>query len=154
MNVYDYDSTANKRKVGVFAKIKATFFTPQFLLFVFCGGCGTLVNFLFSLMFAQYIDSTLAYVGGYSISLFATYALNTYLVFKLPFSFLRFAKFVLSYIPNFIILLTFVAVLLNIFGLCEVFVYLAAALLGLPLTFVIVKIYAFANKEQGEKNNG
>ena len=132
-------------------KIKTTFLSKEFILFVFCGGCGTLVNFLFSLLFSRLADPLLAYVGGYAISLFATYALNTYLIFKLPFSLWRFAKFVISYIPNFIILFSFVAVLLNICGWPAVLVYLAAAAFGLPLTFVLVKIFAFG-KKQGDKN--
>ena len=139
-----------KRKVSPAKRLKDTFFTPEFFLFVFCGGCGTLVNFCFSLMLSWRINSTLAYVGGYAGSLFATYALNTYLIFKLPFSFVRFVKFIISYIPNFFILLTVVAVLLNIFGFPELFVYLAAAVFGLPLTFVIVKIFAFGSRIKGD----
>jgi putative flippase GtrA len=135
-------------------KIKDTFYTADFLLFVFCGGCGTVVNFLFSLLLSYYIDSTLAYVAGYSISLFTTYTLNTYLIFKMPFSFRRLVKFVISYIPNFIILVTLVAVLLNHTCLPEYIVYLAAAVLGLPLTFVIVKFFAFgAINKKGEHHD-
>jgi len=55
--------------------------------------------------------------------------------------------------PKFIILFSFVAVLLNICGLPEVFVYLAAAALGLPLTFVIVKIFAFGSRKKGENKH-
>ena len=135
----------HESKIG---KWKATFWSREFFLFVFCGGCGTLMNFFVSLLVSRHLDSTLAYVIGYSISLFATYALNTYLVFKRPFSMVRFVKFVISYIPNFLILLTFVAVLLNLFHLPEVFVYLAAAGLGLPVTFVLVKLFAFGVKRE------
>lgn len=144
----------SERKTGTISKFKHTFLTSQFFLFVFCGGCGTLVNFFFSLTFSRHIDSTLAYVGGYAISLFVTYALNTYLIFKNPFSILRFVKFAISYIPNFLILLTFVAVLLNILHLPEIFVYLAAAVLGLPITFIIVKFFAFGSKVKGGKQSG
>ena len=136
------------------SKLKAPFFTSEFFLFVFCGGCGTLINFFLSLMFARLIDPTFAYVGGYTVSLFATYALNTSLIFKLPVSMDRFMKFVISYIPNFLILFTFVAILLNIFHLPEIFVYGAAAVLGLPVTFVIVKIYAFGRNMKEDTQNG
>ena len=109
-----------------------------------------MVNFLFSLLFSGFIDPVFAYIGGYLISLFATYALNSYLIFKLPFSFSRFLKFTISYIPNFLILVIFVAVLLNGFGFPKVLVYLAAAAFGLPLTFVLVKIFAFSNKNTSD----
>lgn len=128
--------------------LKDTFFTKKFFLFLLCGGGGTLVNFLVSLALSQEINATLAYVCGYAVSLFVTYLLNTYLVFKKPFSFLRFLKFALSYLPNFIILFTFVAVLLNIFHFPEVFTYLAAAAFGLPITFILVKAFAFGKKEE------
>jgi putative flippase GtrA len=137
----------DKREVSIVRRIKDTFLTPGFFLFVFCGGCGTLVNFFLSLILSKHINSTLAYVGGYAVSMFVTYALNTYLIFKLPFSAVRFIKFVISYIPNFLILFTFVAVLLNVFNLPEILVYLSAAVFGLPLTFVIVKTYAFGRKK-------
>lgn len=132
----------------IFHKIKDTFFTKAFFLFVLCGGGGTLVNFLVSLAFSRQINSTLAYVFGYTISLFVTYLLNSYLIFKKPFSLKRFLKFCLSYVPNFLILLTFVAILLNIFHLPEVFTYLAAAAFGLPVTFILVKTFTFGKKEE------
>jgi putative flippase GtrA len=125
------------------SKAKHTFFTPEFFLFMFCGGCGTLVNFFFSLSFSQRIDPTFAYAGGYAVSLFATYALNTALIWKQKLSLKRFVKFVISYIPNFLILFAFVAVLINIFHIWAIIVYLAAAVFGLPITFVIVKVFAF-----------
>ena len=135
---------------GRIGKLKATFLTPEFFRFVLCGGGGTLVNFGISLFASRHMNSTAAYVIGYSVSLFVTYTLNTYLVFKRPFSIVRFLKFAISYIPNFLILFTFVAVLLNLFHLPEVFVYLAAAALGLPITFVIVKLFAFGGKKERE----
>jgi len=133
------------------SKLKAIFWTPKFFQFVLCGGGGTLVNFCVSLLASRYMNATLAYVIGYSVSLFVTYGLNTWLVFKQRFSMIRFVKFVISYIPNFLILFTFVAVLLNRFHLPEVVVYLAAAALGLPVTFVIVKLFAFGTKKEREE---
>jgi HAD superfamily phosphoserine phosphatase-like hydrolase len=132
-------------------KAKNTFLTPEFFLFVFCGGCGTVVNFCFSLLFSQRIDPTLAYVCGYAVSLFATYALNSALIFKKRLNALRFTKFVISYIPNFLILFTFVAVLLNVFHLWKVVVYAGAALFGLPITFILVKLFAFRGESPERK---
>ena len=110
---------------------------------MFCGGCGTLVNFCFSLLFSRRADPTLAFAGGYAVSLFVTYALNSFLIFKQKLSAARLMKFVISYIPNFLILFSFVAVLLNVFHLWKVIVYASAAVFGLPITFVIVKRFAF-----------
>jgi putative flippase GtrA len=131
------------------SKVKNTFFTPEFFVFVFCGGCGTLVNFIISLLLAQLINSTVAYVGGYAVSLFVTYLLSSILIFKQRLSVIRFIKFIVSYIPNFLILFSCVAVLLNIFHIKEIIVYGCAAILGLPVTFILVKLFAFKKRYQG-----
>lgn len=124
-------------------KIKHRLFTSQFFLFILCGGCGTIVNFCFSVLFSQSINATTAYAGGYIISLFAAYALNASFIFKQPMAVPQFFKFVVSYIPNFIILFTFVTILLNVLHFPALLVYAGAAIFGLPVTFVLVKWFAF-----------
>ena len=128
-------------------KLKNTYYTRDFMLFIVCGGIGTLTNFVFSLLISMKTDATAAYVCGYGLSLFATYALNASLIYKERYRTGSFLKFVLSYIPNFMILFAFVAVFLNIFHWHKVIVYALAGLLGLPITFILVKVYAFAKRE-------
>lgn len=140
-----------KYNQGIFSKIKSTFLTLDFLLFIFCGGVGTLSNFLFSLLISTRIDPTISYVFGYSLSLFITYSLNTLLIFKRRLSAERFLRFILSYIPNFLILFTFVYLNLNVFRFHKAIVYAMAGLLGLPITFILVKIIAFS---KSRKNGG
>jgi putative flippase GtrA len=130
-------------KMPFFEKIKRTYFTKEFILFVFCGGMGTLTNFIISLFLSQTINPTAAYVFGYAISLFTAYALNAKLLFKSALGAGQFLKFAVSYIPNFIILFLFVAVFLNILRWNKVLVYGLAGLLGLPLTFILVKLMVF-----------
>lgn len=120
-----------------------TYVSKKFLIFVFCGGMGTLTNFVFSLMISTKIDPTIAYIFGYSISLFVAYFLNSRLNFKQRLGVTKFLKFVVSYMPNFVILFLFVFVFLNIFNWNKVIVYALASLFGLPITFILVKIYAF-----------
>lgn len=120
-----------------------TYVSKKFLIFVFCGGMGTLTNFVFSLMISTKIDPTIAYIFGYSISLFVAYFLNARLNFKQRLGVTKFLKFVVSYMPNFAILFLFVFLFLNIFNWNKVIVYALASLFGLPITFILVKIYAF-----------
>lgn len=127
-------------------KIKTTYFTKNFFLFIFCGGIGTLTNFVFSLIFSMKINSTISYVLGYSISLFVSYSLNSFIIYKEKLNLLRFIKFIISYLPNFIILFSLVFILLNILNWNKIIVYLLAGLFGLPVTYVFVKIYAFSKK--------
>lgn len=131
-----------------FAKMKETFFSKDFLLFLFCGGMGTLTNFVCSLAISTQINPTLAYVFGYGLSLFVAYSLNARLIFHAPLEATSFGKFVVSYIPNFLILFTFVSIFLNIFLWNEIIVYALAAVFGLPVTFVLVKIFAFRTSSQ------
>ena len=128
---------------GVVSRMKNTFLSRDFLLFVFCGGMGTLTNFVCSLAISTQINPTAAYVFGYGISLFTAYALNALLIFNEKLRASDFVKFVISYIPNFAILFAFVCIFLNIFGWHKVIVYALAALFGLPVTFVLVKLFAF-----------
>ena len=129
-------------------KMKETFLSKDFLLFVFCGGMGTLANFVCSLAISTQINPTLAYVFGYGLSLFVAYSLNARLIFHTPLKASSFGKFVLSYIPNFLILFTFVSIFLNLFLWNNVLVYALAAVFGLPVTFVLVKIFAFRTSSQ------
>ena len=141
-------------KMTLFEKIKQTYFTKEFILFVFCGGMGTLTNFIVSLIVSQAVNPTVAYVFGYAISLLAAYTLNAKLIFRSALGASQFAKFLVSYIPNFIILFLFVAIFLNILRWNKVLVYGLAGLLGLPLTFILVKIFAFTeDKNDASKNH-
>jgi putative flippase GtrA len=133
--------------VSFIAKLKSTYCSKEFLLFVFCGGMGTLTNFIFSLLISTALNPSLSYICGYGISLFVAYSLNAKLIFHNPLGFIAFVKFVISYIPNFLILLSFVLMFLNIFGWNKIIVYGLAGLLGLPLTFLLVKIFAFGKQK-------
>jgi putative flippase GtrA len=129
------------------AKIMRTYCTKQFMLFVFCGGMGTLTNFICSLLISTALNPSLSYICGYCLSLFVTYTLNAKLIFHSPLTFIAFIKFVMSYIPNFLILFIFVLVFLNIAGWNKIIVYGLAGFLGLPVTFILVKIFAFGKQK-------
>ena len=132
---------------SVWKKISNTYLTKDFMLFIFCGGMGTLTNFLFSLLISIRVNATLSYVLGFAISLSIAYTLNSWLIFKERCKVDRFIKFVISYIPNFMVLFTFVIIFLNVFLWNKVLVYGLAGLIGLPLTYLLVKTFAFGNKD-------
>lgn len=136
MNLYNVN-------IRFFESIKKIWLTGDFILFVFCGAIGTLTNFICSLAVSTKLNTSVSYVFGYGISLFVAYSLNAKLIFHRNFSVIDFIKFVISYIPNFLILFTFVLVFLNLLRWNKVIVYAMAGLLGLPLTFLLVKNFAF-----------
>jgi putative flippase GtrA len=134
--------------MSVIEKVKNTYFTTDFLLFIFCGGMGTLTNFVFSLIISTRLNPSVSYVLGYGISLFTAYSLNAKLIFRHKITLVEFIKFIVSYIPNFLILFTFVLIFLNLLHWNKVIVYALAGLLGLPVTFLLVKIFAFSKGEE------
>jgi putative flippase GtrA len=141
-------------KITFIEKVKGTYFTKDFMLFVFCGGMGTLTNFIFSLIISMMLNPSVSYVLGYGISLFVAYSLNAKLIFHHRISHIGFIKFIVSYIPNFLILFTFVLIFLNLLEWNKVIVYALAGLLGLPITFLLVKIFAFLeDKDACSKKN-
>ena len=127
-------------------KFKKSIFDLDFLMFVFCGGMGTLTNFIVSSIVSQKINPVLSYVIGYSISLFVSHILNMIYVFRRKLSVIDFVKFVISYIPNFIILFLFVLTFINMLHINKYAVYLMAAIIGLPVTYIILKIRTFKKK--------
>lgn len=134
-------------KQSMWSRAASFFLTPQFARFIFVGGCATLVNFGLSLLYSLKIDETLAFVGGYFSSLIVSYLLNATLNFKRALSFNEFIKFVISYVPHFILLILLVAFLLDGLGMGKVLVYGLASLLGVPISFALVKIYAFKKQQ-------
>jgi putative flippase GtrA len=138
----------NEYKITFIEKVKGTYFTKDFILFVFCGGMGTLTNFVFSLIISMALNPSVSYVLGYGISLLVAYGLNAKLIFHHKISYTGFIKFIVSYLPNFLILFTFVLIFLNLMEWNKVIVYALAGLFGLPVTFLLVKIFAFSKKEK------
>lgn len=138
----------NDYNPSIIEKISRIYLGKEFLLFIFCGGVGTLTNFTFALIISTKVNSTLSYVCGYIISLLVTYALNASLIFKEKYKIDHFMKFVISYIPNFTILFVFVLIFLNIFNWNNALVYALAGLLGIPVTYLLVKILVFKKEKE------
>ena len=128
-------------------KFKSSIFNFDFIIFVFCGGIGTLTNFAISSLVSRKINPVLAYVIGYSSSLFVSYILNMRYIFKRKLSIKGFIKFVISYIPNFLILFLFVYIFITKLNINKYLVYLLAAIIGLPITFLILKVRTFKDKK-------
>lgn len=114
----------------------------EFLLFIIVGLVNTFNGVLFATLFSFILGSTAAFILGYGCSLMISYILNSIYVFKHDLSFVRFIKFCLSYIPNFLIQFVMVLVFLHYFHLKEVIVYTLSAALGVPITFLMVKFFA------------
>jgi putative flippase GtrA len=125
-------------------KLKQHFLSRQFLLFLIVGCINTFNGTFFAYLFSLYkIDANTSFILGYLTSLSIAYYLNCKLVFKEPWKKDKYLRFCLSYIPNFIIQNFVVIIFYNYMNFLPVFSYLLAAIIGVPVTFLIVKIFAF-----------
>lgn len=129
------------------ASIIETFFSRAFISFVFVGVVNTLNTIIFSAVTSLFLDPNVSFILGYIFSLSVSYLLNSKITFKETLTFVKYIKFCISYIPNFIIQNVIVIIFYNGLGWNEVFVYALAGVLGIPVTFIILKLFAFKEKK-------
>lgn len=137
-------------KHSTIQKCKNTFFTKEFVLFLFIGVLNTVNGVLFAFLYSIFTNANLAFVLGYITSLAISYLLNSFITFKERITFGKYLKFCVSYIPNFIIQNIMVVVFYNFLNWDKLLVYTLAAVIGVPITFIMIKFFAFDNK--GSKN--
>jgi len=129
------------------AKIRETFFNLDFIKFVIIGGINTLGSTFLAFLFMLFMQANIAYVLSYILSLILAYYLNTWFIFKQKPVFNKLIRFCLAYIPNFLINnLTFI-IIYNIMGFHEFIALIISVCIGIPVTFICVKIFAFGKKD-------
>jgi putative flippase GtrA len=128
-------------------KIIQLFCNAEFIKFIIIGGINTVSGTALALLFAMHIQENLSMVSGYVGSLTLAYFLNTFFVFKIKPALMRYAKFCLSYVPNFIINNMVFVLLFNLMKLNKYIAILLTACVGLPVTFVCVKFFAFGKEK-------
>lgn len=125
------------------------FMSREFLMFLIVGGVNTVSNIIFSTVYSLFIpNTTLAFFPGYITSNVVSYLLNSKLTFKEKLGFVKFIKFFISYIPNFIIQTVIVWLYDKFIQGPSVVAYVIAAIIGVPVTFVFMKIFTFKNKDK------
>lgn len=128
---------------NVIIKFKNTFFTKQFILFLIIGVINTFAGTMFSYIYSTFLNENLAFAAGYITGILISYILNSFITFKESLNFNKFIKFSVSCIPNFIIQNIVVIVVFNILGLNKLIAYMLAAIIGVPVTFILMKFFAF-----------
>ncbi|RGS70543.1 GtrA family protein [Mitsuokella sp. AF21-1AC] len=127
--------------------LKRHFLSREFLLFLVVGCINTfLCSFLAELLTPLLGNANVAFNAGYLLSNINAYILNGWLVFPTRLTLARYVKFFLSYVPNYIIQNIIVLVFYNWLGLPSLVSFLIAAVLGVPITFLFVKIFAFGRR--------
>lgn len=124
-------------------KLIGHFKSRQFLMFLIIGGINTLNGIVFAYIFSMMLNDNAAYMVGYFCGLIISYLLNSTVTFKERLGIGRFIKYGISYIPNFIIQNLMVFLVMNILGQPKLIAYALAAVVGIPVTFLIMKLFAF-----------
>lgn len=127
-------------------KFKKIFFTQEFLSFVIIGVINTFNGVVFSYIYSSFLNENLAFIFGYISGLIISYFLNSKITFKEELKLIKFVKFAISYIPNFIIQNIVVVLVFNIMGWHKLIAYGLAAAIGVPVTFILMKLFAFNKK--------
>lgn len=127
-------------------KLRRHFFTREFLLFLAVGCLNTCNGSFLASIFAFFLNTNLAFNIGYILANLIAYWLNSRLIFHEPLSLEKCVKFAVSYIPNYLIQNFIVLIAYNLFGLPDIAAFLIAAVLGVPVTFLAVKLFAFGRK--------
>lgn len=102
---------------------------------------------MFSWLFSMLVGrGNLAAALGYAAALSIAYILTCKIIFKNKPSFKSYVRFIISYIPNFIIFFLVTFITINTWHLHQFWATALAAMAGGPITYVIIKIYAFRKK--------
>ena len=129
---------------SIIEKFKTTFFSKEFILFVIIGVINTFIGTIFSYIYSSFLNESIAFIPGYISGMIVSYLLNSFITFKEYLDFSKFIKFSISCMPNFIIQFICVLIIFNFMNLHKLIAYIIAAIIGVPVTFLLLKFFAFS----------
>lgn len=130
----------------LFTGLKRTFISKKFIGYCLVGIVNTFNTAFFSWLAHFKVQENVAAYIGYFISLTINYILNSIIVFKNRLNLRRYLRFLLSYVPNFIIYTLVSLLTINIMQINQFWATVLATAAGAPITFVILKLFAFGSK--------
>lgn len=127
-------------------KLRNILWSKQFVVFVIIGCINTLSSSIFSMIYSSFLSEVVAFVPGYITGIGVAYTLNAIFNFKEKLEFKKLVKYGISTIPNFIIQFIVVYIGVDLLRVNHLLCYAAAAIIGVPVTFIIVKLFVFIKK--------
>lgn len=124
-------------------KIKVVFFDKSFIGFCVIGVINTFNTAFFSWLAHLELQENAAAHIGYFISLTVNYILNSIFIFKSRLGLKKYIRFLISYIPNFIIYTSVSLLTINVLEMNQFWATVLTTVAGGPVTFAIIKFYAF-----------
>ena len=115
----------------------------EFLRFLVLGCINAINGILFASVFSLFWQENIAFICGYMVSLLISYMLNSFITFQQKLAIVRYLKFCVSYIPNFILQNLIVILFLNILHWPSILVYTLAVGISVPITYLLIKYFAF-----------
>ena len=130
----------------VVEKAKNTFMNEYFIKFCILGVFNTIGHGILSGVFSLVLQRNAAFAVGFFCSNVIAFLLNSYVIFRRPPTFRRYIRFLIAYIPYFTIgfLVTFITI--NTLELSQFTATVLAAVAGGPITFIVMRVYAFGKK--------
>lgn len=127
-------------------QVKNILFTKQFIIFIVIGCINTLSSSIFAAFYSMILGDVSAFIPGYITGILVAYTLNSVFNFKEKLEWNKLIKYGISTIPNFIIQLIVVYIGVSILGINNYICYGVAAIIGVPVTFIILKLFVFIQK--------
>ena len=127
-------------------ELKQTFFNKKFIGYCLIGIINTFNTAFFSWLAHFKVQENIAAYIGYFISLTINYILNSIIVLKNRLNFRRYFRFLLSYVPNFVIYTLVSLLTINVMQINQFWATVLATAAGAPITFVIIKLFAFGSR--------
>ena len=124
-------------------KLRRTFLSEKFIGYCLIGVINTFNTGVFSWILHFLVQENIAAALAFFLSLTVNYLLNSHFVFKTHLHYIKYLKFLLSYIPHFIIYFLVSFITINVLEMDQFWATILATAAGGPITFIIIKLYAF-----------
>ena len=132
--------------VGFFIKLKKAFLSKKFLKFCGLGVINTFNDAFFSWLFHHFLQENVSAALGFAVAVTIAFFLCSKFIFKRKPTIYMYARFISSYIPNFIIYFLVTFITINVLNLPQFWATVLAAMTGGPITYIIIRFYAFGLK--------
>lgn len=130
-----------------FKKFRRLFINREFISFCLCGAVNTFnTAWLSTVSHIVITNRNAAAVIGYLCSLSIAFFIDSKFVFHNRPSRKKYFKFLVSYIPNFIIYFLVTFMTINTWHLSQFWATALATVIGGPITYIIMHFYAFSKR--------
>lgn len=120
-----------------------TWLSPEFFRFWCVGWFNLVAAWILEVLWSELLPPNIGFSVGYFMSLLVSFTLNSKITFKVPMTVYRLVRFILSYIPNFLVQTLTVLLFYNLLQFPHSVTYFLAAAVGTPVTFICLKWFAF-----------